>query len=186
MHLSPRDLDRFWSFVSIPTGADGLPDPTQPWLWTGGTTADGHGRFWLNGRNELAHRVSFFIANGWLPGVVCHVEPVPGDVNPHHLYAGSVAENIADRQRQGRQARGERNGRARLTDSAVRAARNAIVHGMNISETARSLGVHKTTLRAAVLRETWKHLDERPSPPTEHDTPADGHGPEGEALGPDV
>ena len=163
MHLSPHDIKRFWSFVSIPTDRAGRPDIAQPWLWMGSTSADGHGRFWVNGRNVLAHRVSFFIAHGWLPEMVCHVEPVPGDVNPHRLYAGSAAENVADRQRQGRQARGQRNGRTRLSDAAVRWARNAIVHGTSLSEAARRLGVHKTTLRAAVTGKTWQHLGEHPN-----------------------
>jgi len=37
------------------------------WLWTGGTSPSGYGRFRLEGRNEYAHRVSYLMAFGDIP-----------------------------------------------------------------------------------------------------------------------
>lgn len=36
------------------------------WIWTGGL-ARGYGRFWLNGKGELAHRVAYIAENGEIP-----------------------------------------------------------------------------------------------------------------------
>lgn len=36
-------------------------------LWTGYIDKDGYGRFWLNGRNHLAHRVSYAIKHNEAP-----------------------------------------------------------------------------------------------------------------------
>jgi len=40
-------------------------------------------------------------------------------VNPNHLVLGTIADNNWDRERKGRTARGEKNGRAKVTDNQV-------------------------------------------------------------------
>jgi hypothetical protein len=39
--------------------------------WTGSKTKDGYGRFYLNGRYQLAHRVSWQIHYGDIPEGMC-------------------------------------------------------------------------------------------------------------------
>lgn len=106
--LDDKAIARFWSKVDRSGGPDAC------WLWTGMRTPEGYGVFRLAGRNYGAHRVALAI-DGRDPGSLlgCHSCDAPPCCNPAHLWLGTVAQNIADRDAKGRTASGERNG-ARL------------------------------------------------------------------------
>lgn len=84
------DKKRFWTYVEkLPTC----------WTWTGFVTADGYGRFSLQGKNPLAHRVSYEWANASIPeGLevdhICHNRVC---VNPAHLRLVSRKQNQENR-----------------------------------------------------------------------------------------
>jgi len=71
-------------------------------LWMGAIDSHGYGvkRFW--GKARKAHRVVFFLANGWWPEVVRHKCENRSCVNPDHLEGGTQADNIRDRDGRGR------------------------------------------------------------------------------------
>lgn len=84
--------DRFWSNVDR-TG--------DCWIWIGSRLPSGYGR--IGGRG-YAHRVSWALANGPIPAGMCilHRCDNPPCVNPSHLWIGTVADNMHDRDRKGR------------------------------------------------------------------------------------
>jgi hypothetical protein len=81
-----RDQQRFWARV---TKTDTC------WLWDK-IDGDGYGRFYVNGRNEQAHRVSYGWEHGDVPVhlVVDHLCRVHACVRPSHLEAVTQAENM--------------------------------------------------------------------------------------------
>lgn len=80
--------------------------PNGCWLWTGTIERTGYGRFWLGGRQEIAHRASYALLIGPIPEglTIDHLCRVRACVNPDHLEPVTLAENIR-RERAQRQRR---------------------------------------------------------------------------------
>ena len=114
----------------------------------------------VNGRQVYPHRHVFEAFYGDIPdGMdVCHHCDNRKCVNPQHLFLGSRKDNMQDAMRKGRVQRGERRYNAVLTEGMVRMAREGHRQGRKISDIAKELGVHKTTLGKAINRETWRHI----------------------------
>jgi hypothetical protein len=97
--------ERFWAKVDI--RGDG-----ECWEWRGARDRKGYGRVWLPQRMVLAHRAAWELARAAIPeGMhILHHCDHPPCCNPAHLFLGSNADNVADKVRKQRQARGERSG----------------------------------------------------------------------------
>ena len=75
------------------------------WLWTGNTDAEGYGRIALeNGLVRRTHQAAWIVTYGPIPpGLhVLHECDNPPCVNPAHLWLGTHADNMADRDAKGR------------------------------------------------------------------------------------
>ncbi len=87
--LDPRLPDRFWSKC--------MPEPNSGcWLWIAGFVADtGYGKFWIDGKTERAHRVSYRALTGAIPTdrIIDHVCRERSCVNPDHLDIVTHYEN---------------------------------------------------------------------------------------------
>lgn len=129
------------------------------WLWTGSIDSCGYGRIKVKRRTDSAHRVSWQIANGAIPIdlEVCHKCDTPACVRPSHLFLGTHAENIADRDRKGRRVapRGEQHGRAKLTAEQVAEIRRRRAAGESERALGRAFGVHGRQIRRIALGEQW-------------------------------
>lgn len=107
------------------------------------------------------HRLAL-ILDGHLPGpgqVARRTCRTPLCVNPRHLTWGTQVQNV-----EGRQAKGEGNGRAVLTRRGVLAIRAAPWgHGsMSASALARAYGVHVTTIRDILAHKIWRDVPAGP------------------------
>lgn len=90
------------------------------------------------------------------PGVcVLHKCDTPACVNPNHLRLGTHADNMADKVRRGRQARGERHTRAKLTRNDVDAIRWAVSMGVSHRRLAEAYRLSSGAIASAVYR--WRH-----------------------------
>jgi hypothetical protein len=82
-----------------------VPEPnTGCWLWVGSTNNKGYGQLFMNGRLQLAHRVSYQLHAGPIPDgvIVCHKCDNPPCVNADHLFLGTQTTNMADMSSKGR------------------------------------------------------------------------------------
>ncbi len=132
-----------------------LPELPGCWIFTGVENSKGYGRY----SGWLTHRASYSVNVGPIPpGLqVLHKCDVPACVRPDHLFVGTHQENMADRNRKGRQARGLRMGchtmperrplgedsaRARLTWEQVQEIRRRRAAGEGVRALAREYGVN--------------------------------------------
>ena len=130
--------------------------------WTAGPDGHGYGCIKVYGKPLRTHRVAWEIANGPLPAgaVVCHRCDNPRCVNPAHLFAGTHADNVRDKVSKGRQARGERNGRAKLTAASAAAIRERSAAGEKRSALAAEFGVDQAVIRRIAEGMAWKTAPE--------------------------
>ncbi len=147
-------------------------------IWTGHTLKSGYGQIRYNYRAYAAHRFAWEIANGPIPDglCVCHKCDVPACVNVDHLFLGTQAENIADRDRKGHTARGDRSGsrthperlkrgvenaHAKLTEDQVREIRRLYVPNSreySLPALGRRFGTPHQNILAIVKRKAWRHV----------------------------
>lgn len=140
-----------WNRARSNTNAGGC------WLWPFGKDADGYGQTVHLGRNVRAHRVSWLRHRGDTGGLqVLHKCDVPSCVNPDHLFLGTQADNMRDRDAKGRTAMGERGGGSKLTVSGVLEIRREIASGADQRGLARRHGIHYTTIRRIATGRTWR------------------------------
>lgn len=126
-------------------------------VWTGGVNKHRYGVLSFAGRKAFAHRLAYQTWVGEIPEgfQVCHHCDNRRCLNPAHLFLGSNAENVADRNAKGRQARGERQGRAKLSDDDVRAIRASAAR---IVDLAAQYGVAETTISNIRHGKRWTHV----------------------------
>ena len=150
-----RTIALFWSQVEI-------GEPIDCWQWTGRTTAD-YGTIYIGARkNVFAHRFAWIATNGDIPKgsghhgtCVCHRCDNKLCVNPAHLFLGSVAENNRDMASKGRQARGERNGFAKLDTKTVLAI---AADSTSSTVLGKQYGIDPSTVRRIRSGIAWSHL----------------------------
>ena len=100
--------------------------PGDCWRWVGRKHRQGYGLILNNDvdgqHNYLAHRVSFAVANGYIPTLhILHSCDNPECCNPLHLREGTNLDNVQDRVARSRSntVSGESNGMSKLTEAQV-------------------------------------------------------------------
>lgn len=146
-------LSRFWAKVLLTDGC---------WMWQGATAAhSGHGMFRAGRRNVLAHRFMYEYWHRKELGpndFVLHDCGHAACVNPSHLYLGTQLQNMRDRDRHGTTARGERSGKAKLTnDQATEIRQRYAAGGVSMQRLAAEYKVGNTTIRSVI--KGWTYSD---------------------------
>lgn len=146
--------ERFWKLVD---------KSGDCWLWQASRKGKGYGCFRVNKQSIGAHRVSYELTHGPIPDgmYVLHKCDTPLCVRPDHLFLGTHADNMADRNAKHRQARpqGTLCGMAKLTEAQVLEIRR--LHdecGVSQVQLGKRFGVDRTNVLAIVRRKTWTHL----------------------------
>lgn len=138
-------------------------DPDECWEWQSTRNRRGYGKFWLNGRTDLAHRVSYKIHKGVIPaGIqVRHACDNPPCVNPNHLLLGTGKDNARDALDRDRYRRGADNPRAKLTEAQVAEIRERWQQGLETQVSmAHRFGVSKSAIQWVLNGRNWAGLGE--------------------------
>jgi len=150
----PRD----WSLGQRLRCRTAEPDQNGCAIWIGARHISGYGQLRWENQMQPAHRLAWQMKHGPIPRglVICHHCDNPPCVNVDHLFIGTRGDNNHDRTVKGRTAhpKGEKNGRAKLTEAEILAIRNDPRKQYVI---AREYGVTKSTVSAIILRKRWNH-----------------------------
>ncbi len=151
--MTDKYTKRFWSKVAI-------GEPHECWEWTAGKDANSYGRILVRSHNLHAHRVAWRLTFGAIPDglCVCHHCDNPDCCNPYHLFLGSMADNMADRDAKGRQARGSRNGNSKFTEEDIPAIRTLLKDGATQADIARMYGVGTPAISDISTGRRWGWL----------------------------
>ena len=142
-------MERFWKYV--------IRADNNCWEWIGATNEYGHGLLTITGKTVMAHRLSYEYHIGPIPHKmwVLHNCDTAGCTNPNHLYLGNRVKNVVDMLNRKRQAFGERNHAAKLTDKIVSDIRKSKLTNKQL---AVRYSVTDQTIAKARSGKTWKHL----------------------------
>lgn len=115
------------------------------------------------GRTTVLIKHLYEEAHGLIPAglVVRHTCDRPSCINVEHAVLGTHAENVADRVRRGRSARGEQNGRAKLDERKVRAIRRS---KQTPTALARKYGVNHKTITSILEGKNWSWVGQEAEP----------------------
>ena len=140
--------ERFWSKVDKSSNC---------WVWTASFRSGDYGQFRVEGKIQLAHRVSYVIEHGSIPDglCVCHTCDNPSCVKPKHLFLGTRNDNNQDAIRKGRNARGRMVPQAKLTEKQVKAIR---LDTRPRKEIAKEYGLHYNTISKIRTGKRWGHI----------------------------
>lgn len=139
-----------------------IPEPNSGcFLWLMGEVR-GYGKFQVEKRTYLAHRVAYTLAKGEIPpGVyVLHSCDNRACVNPDHLSLGDQKQNMKEMDLRGRRNQwspsGERNPRAKLLQADVDQIRLRLLSGEGFRSIATKYGMSVLAIKRIKTRETWK------------------------------
>lgn len=170
--MAKTAADRFWRKV------EWGPHPNGCLLWQGAKDTSGYGNFNVGGgKFKKAHVFAFEAKNGPIPvgKFVLHTCDTPACVNHAHLYAGTKQQNAADREARGRGnhptgarhgcathpglRQGQKNGRAKVTESDVKLMRSLHRDGASCTSLAKVYGLTKTTVSNILRGKLWGHVE---------------------------
>jgi hypothetical protein len=135
------------------------------WMWKRPASSNGYGRIRVNetGKEQSAHRVSWWLSNGKqdIPSgmVIMHSCDNKLCVNPKHLSIGTLKDNTQDMIRKGRNKVvrfvGSTNGNALLNDDKVRVIKTS---SLNNTQLGKMFGVSPSCIADIKKGRSWAHV----------------------------
>lgn len=142
-------------------GSHCVPGPIWRPLRPGTQKATGRKHVAIRGRSRLVHHLVLEAFVGPRPNGMeaCHTDDDFSNNALSNLRWDTPSSNVADRIRNGKQPRGERHGRSKITADTVRAIRAEHAAG-GISQVALAAkhGLDQRLVSRIIRRERWTHI----------------------------
>jgi len=146
-----------------------MNEKTNCWEWQKGKDKDGYGQIAYKGKNERSHRASYIEFVGEIPErmYVLHKCDNPSCCNPDHLFLGTPQDNMDDKIRKGRDAKGEKQGNSKLTRKKVVEIRKRFRKFKSFKEESRTkqckkiakeFNISYSHIRRLYVKQSWKHV----------------------------
>lgn len=153
-HSNPRGIHTLDDLLCRVTKIDSC------WLWNGVKNDRGYASAMWRGKNVHVHKLAYELLVGLVPSGmdVCHKCDVRTCVNPDHLFIATHLENIRDRDKKNRQAKGEQNARSKLTEEQVREIRRKYkkgVYGYGCRKLAKEYGITHPNIYEIIKGRHW-------------------------------
>ena len=158
IELNKDDENRFWIKVIV-------LEENNCWEWISKKDEDGYGRFWLHEKMQGAHRISYTLKYGQISkGLwILHKCNNTSCVNPNHLYAGTIKDNVRDSINSGTlfllRVKGENRPNAKLKESEIRDIRNMLKNGEPQKDVILKYGLDSSHISAIKNRRIWKSIE---------------------------
>ncbi len=153
--LNPKNtLEDVWKKIDKRT-------EDECWEWMGCKNWDGYGTIKINQILWGVHRLVYELTYGSIPKelFVCHKCNNPSCCNPKHLYVGTPKDNMDQRDREERQAMGEKNGRSKLTKQDVLEIRRLYsLENYSQRKLGEMFGICKTQISRIINRKNWRYV----------------------------
>lgn len=137
--------ERFWKYVN-------KKEEDECWKWEGSVDPFGYGHFYINEKDDYAHRASYFLTYGEIPDrmYVLHMCDNPICVNPKHLFLGTQKDNMQDMLYKGR------SGKAVLTYDIVKEIRGRYDNSnMALRELADEYNISYSDMWCIIKNKSW-------------------------------
>lgn len=156
MEITSRQIDNFWNKVDIKSDS-------ECWKWAGCKIPGGYGYFKLGRKMQGAHRASWLINCGSIPGglFVLHKCDNPPCVNPRHLWLGTAKDNTRDMFDKNRSydRRGGNNPRAKLMEKQVKEIRELYeTKRYSYQDLANTFKVSKGVISHIFNKRSWNYI----------------------------
>ena len=150
--MTNKQLNNFWKKVNKNA-------PNNCWEWTASLDSKFYGQFRLNGKNILAHRLSWIILVGLIPDNLCVLHKCDNTkcINPDHLWLGTQQDNIKDMFKKGRAKSriGESNPACKLTTKQVLCIKALLKNGDKLSNVAKLYNINRCTVADIKYGRSW-------------------------------
>lgn len=132
------------------------------WIWNGALkNSFGHGAFKIADRKSkvmFSHRAAWELYVGEIPPnlKVLHRCDNPSCVNPHHLFLGSINDNVQDMIRKKRNAFGSKCKGSKLNENAVLQIKQQREKGS--AQLSKIFSISRQSIADILYGRTWKHV----------------------------